>query len=348
LAGLLVVTSSIALTPIDDRYLSPIFVPIVILILYLAKRLFMSLDHEKLKVVASIIIFSGGTILLLPSSKIAVSETKNRVISGAGGLNTRFWRESETAAFLSEDPQLATRTIFTNSPDAAYFLANVKSRYLPAKSSDRKVAIDQLAELTGQWPAEESYLVWFNYIERTWMFTDDELLSIVEVNDVNKFDDGAIYAISRKSGQIYERVFDVPKPKIPTDIHWGNKISLLGYQLHRNPGEAEVMSIQVFWQAHEEMERSYIVFFHLVDPETGELVTQADVIPRGWSYPTNQWAMGEVIEDVAQVQLSDLSPGRYSLYVGWYDSETGMRLPVTTKNEEEIVENSVLLTMIDR
>ena len=342
LIGLLI--SSITLSYVDDKYLSPIFVPMIILILYLVKRILMSLTQQKLKLAASVIIFSGGSIFLLTSINNVVSVTKYHINYGAGGLNQKGWQESKTIAFLRANPQLADRTIFTNSPDAVYYLANFNSRYLP----DRRYYSDQLIELTGQWPSEESYLVWFNNINRTWMFTADDLLTIVEVSDEIRFNDGAIYVISRGSNQIYERTFDIPQPKMSTDFHWGDKISLLGYELLRSPSDAGVISIQVFWQALEEMERSYSVFFHVINPATGELVAQSDVIPRGWSYPTNQWAKGEIIDDIVQVPLSGLSPGRYSLYIGWYDSETGERLSVTAENEKEFEDNSAFLTVLEK
>lgn len=308
----------------------------------------MSTTQQQLKLMVSAIIFSGGSIFLLASIDNIISETKYRIIYGAGGLNQKDWQESKTIAFLRANPQLDDRTIFTNSPDAVYILANINSRYLPAKSSNSEEAERQLDSLNGQWPPEESYLVWFNNRNRTWMFTGEELQTIVEVNEETILEDGAIYAISRVSNQFYERTFDKPHPKISTDINWGNKITLLGYKLLRKPGDAGELSIQVYWQGHEEMERSYSVFFHVINPATGELVAQSDVIPRGWSYPTNQWAKGEIIDDIVQVPIPELSPGQYNLYVGWYDSETGVRLPITANNESEIWDDRFFLTVIER
>jgi hypothetical protein len=94
------------------------------------------------------------------------------------------------------------------------------------------------------------------------------------------------------------------------------------------------------------MENSYISFFHLVDEESGSLVSQADVIPRGWSYPTSWWMTGEVVEDTVQIPTEDVPPGRYELYLGWYDEKTGMRLPIGSEQEVPLTDGSTLLTVI--
>lgn len=146
---------------------------------------------------------------------------------------------------------------------------------------------------------------------------------------------------------IYKRVFDIPSPKVSTSILWDQKIRLLGYDLPDVDPGAEMLPITVYWQANEDMENSFVAYFHLIDKETGDIVTQADVIPRGWSYPTSWWKKGEVVEDTIQIPIEGVPPGSYELRIGWYDEETGLRLTAESDHVQPNSDGSVLLDFID-
>jgi len=87
------------------------------------------------------------------------------------------------------------------------------------------------------------------------------------------------------------------------------------------------ISLSLNWWAAQPLERDYTVFIHLRDLATGEQVLEADGPPlNGW-YPTSWWQPPELVPDVHTFTLpEDLSPGRYTLFVGWYDPLTGQRL----------------------
>jgi hypothetical protein len=146
----------------------------------------------------------------------------------------------------------------------------------------------------------------------------------------------------------YERVYDLPSPEFATSINWGQELSLLGYDLPEISPEEDVLPITVYWLTLKEMEKSHIAFFHLIDPQTGSLVSQTDVIPRGWTYPTDWWKAGEVIEDTVQIPMQDVPPGHYELYVGWYDEETGARLTTNSDQVQLSINDSARLTFVER
>jgi hypothetical protein len=76
------------------------------------------------------------------------------------------------------------------------------------------------------------------------------------------------------------------------------------------------------------MDESFKFFLHLYDVESGALVAQVDVVPRGWAYPTTSWEAGEVVSDDLHLPLNEVPAGTYRLVVGVYDPDTGDRLPV--------------------
>jgi hypothetical protein len=89
------------------------------------------------------------------------------------------------------------------------------------------------------------------------------------------------------------------------------------------------------------MDVPYKFFVHLVDPrlaasvDTGELVAQADVMPRDWTYPTLWWETGEVVSDGIAVSLAGVPSGVYRLEIGVYDPDSGVRLPLTSGREPQ-------------
>ena len=75
----------------------------------------------------------------------------------------------------------------------------------------------------------------------------------------------------------------------------------------------------------------YKLFVHLVgDGGPGDIRVQADQQPR---IPTSAWQPGEYFSDAVSLDLpTDLAAGRYTLLAGWYDEDTGGRLPVSSSS----------------
>lgn len=128
-----------------------------------------------------------------------------------------------------------------------------------------------------------------------------------------------------------ERTFTAPSFPHPLEANFGGQIRLLGYEM----GEVQAgrpFSLVLYWQAQQEMEEDYTVFVHLLDPQSGAILTQVDEMPVHGTYPTSLWVAGEVVRDEHILVLPALAPGRYSLRVGLYLKETGQRLPVGNGN----------------
>jgi hypothetical protein len=126
--------------------------------------------------------------------------------------------------------------------------------------------------------------------------------------------------------QAIARVFDPPPVQAPLEVPFGDALRLLGYGVQQEAGE---LGVTLHWQAVRRMGVAYKFFVHLLHPETGELMAQADVMPRDWTYPTHWWEAGEVVSDEIRLGLSKVPPGAYDVAIGVYDPETGVRLHVT-------------------
>ena len=122
---------------------------------------------------------------------------------------------------------------------------------------------------------------------------------------------------------------------------WGDVIRLNGYGLHVSPAALE---LKVRWQALHSMPTSYKVFVHVVDPATNSVVAQDDSIPQHWTHPTNTWQPDEVVVDSISVPLSKVAPGKYQIFIGLYDPETGERLTASSADGQRHPNDSVFIT----
>ena len=110
--------------------------------------------------------------------------------------------------------------------------------------------------------------------------------------------------------------------RLRPDAVWGEAIVLRGLGWHR---VANTLHIELEWEALQDVERDYKFFIHLV--KDGSLVSQYDGVPANWTRPTTTWQAGETIQEQVPIDLEDAPGGDYALAIGWYDPETGERMP---------------------
>ncbi len=119
-------------------------------------------------------------------------------------------------------------------------------------------------------------------------------------------------------------------PQIPLTITVGNKAALVGVARATttvHPGES--FTITLIWRAQRSFALDYTVFVHMISDVDGHLWAQSDQWPQGGNAPTSSWVQGQVIFDSHTLTLPPQAPlGRYTLFAGLYDAESGGRLPL--------------------
>ena len=149
-------------------------------------------------------------------------------------------------------------------------------------------------------------------------------------------DDGMAADLASVRVQPIARAFSAPFFSKTPDVVFaspdGDVLRFLGYELVPAEGGAGLM-VTLGWQALLEMSEDYVVFVHLRDAATGELIAQVDEMPRPAgkpgldTYPTSLWMRDEVVTDVHTVVVpSDLSAGSYTVTIGLYLPENGAHL----------------------
>jgi hypothetical protein len=140
-----------------------------------------------------------------------------------------------------------------------------------------------------------------------------------------------------------ERVTTVPPIGYPLVINFDHQVELLGYDLEESSlGPGDTLHLILYWRALAEMDKSYTVFTHLLNSDS-RILGQKDGIPGDGTLPTTSWVAGEIITDRYEIAVHpDAQPGRYVLEIGFYDADTGQRLPVVNQ-ESHPLDDKVLL-----
>lgn len=140
-----------------------------------------------------------------------------------------------------------------------------------------------------------------------------------------------------------DRQWVAPPFQTPVGLRLGDVAELVGITVQPQES-AGALAATLVWRVQAEMDTSYRVFVHLLDP-TGHLVSQADSEPVNWTRPTTGWLPGEFLVDP---YLLPLSPGTdlsgYQLAVGMYDPMNGARLLVMPAGDHP-AEDRILLPL---
>ena len=122
----------------------------------------------------------------------------------------------------------------------------------------------------------------------------------------------------------------------------GEALTLLGVDLPTGTLAAgEPFDLVLHWQAADRPAADYTVFVHLIDAQ-GKIVAQGDQWPGG--LPATLRADGEVIRDEISIAIPAGTPdGEYTLIVGLYTAEDGVRRPVLDADGATGTNDSILL-----
>lgn len=197
---LVISSTTTAYDHIDDRLLSPIYVPLTLLLLSLVQGL---VDPYRKrfseKIVNSFLVIGVVIWLIYPINSIVLNVVN--LVSFGLGYSGKAWVDSETVQYLLQHQTLESEcTFYTNGPDVTYILAHLVAKPSPAKKHyNSQESVNDISRLRDSWPEEnDACLIWFDKIDRTYLFTIDELRGIANIDLIADLADGAVYSIMRK------------------------------------------------------------------------------------------------------------------------------------------------------
>ncbi|MGA9351536.1 MAG: hypothetical protein WBW48_22380 [Anaerolineae bacterium] len=211
-SGLIASAARIAFDPINHRLLAPIYVPLMLLVLFTLdniQQLFPSVHFPKQTLNVFLPIGLGLWLVypFLYSGNLVIDSIRN----GAGGYSTTVWMNSELISYLRQHPLRGS--VYSNTPHAIYILTGMSARPSPSKHSrdDSLLSpVDDFQQLkTSVASGNDTYIVWFDDESLLSFYNIQELRSVFDLEIVVKTSDGAVYLIKHEDS---DRCLRTPSP----------------------------------------------------------------------------------------------------------------------------------------
>jgi len=197
---LIISSTTTAYDKINNRLLSPVYIPITLLLLIFFVTIFFSFEkyfprkYIKMGLILCIVVW------LFYPVRNSILLTSNIFYYGQG-YSSNTWQESETIDYVMNNRGLVSEHIvYTNGPDVFYYYFGDVAKMTPQHSKYNSLeTLDQISDLVGYWPQEtEAYIIWFDNIKRNYLFSIDEIKGFTNLNLIKQFEDGEIYFVSRR------------------------------------------------------------------------------------------------------------------------------------------------------
>lgn len=130
-----------------------------------------------------------------------------------------------------------------------------------------------------------------------------------------------------------------PSDALAVNATFGNELFLNGLKIGRQDHQ---LHLTLHWLSLTQMDQNYKIFAHLLDPATGVIVKQIDVMPLNWLYPTSLWWPGQRVIDMMTLDLDGVPVGDYVISLGIYAESTGERLQVVDLEGRQSAEQTLL------
>jgi hypothetical protein len=166
---------------------------------------------------------------------------------------------------------------------------------------------------------------------------DDQTLPALQA----AFPGGALTRMPDSAERDYAALYAIPAGKTArvgaaeTPAEFGELMRLRDYRLGEVALAAgETLQLALTWELMAATPAQLSTYVHVIGPPRADgsiVYAQIDREPCDNAYPTWQWQAGELlIEKVGLALPGDLPAGTYDLTVGWYDTLSLARLPVTS------------------
>jgi hypothetical protein len=164
---------------------------------------------------------------------------------------------------------------------------------------------------------------------------EEEFLTLYQGEDPNPLDRATLgYVVVPWAGEVADTA-------VPIEALFGEQIQLLSCDCADMGVAGGEINLTLYWEALQPPDDNYIVFIHLLDG-AGQYMTGSDAPPFGGTYDMLAWLPGDIIPDHRTLSLPpDLPSGEYSLQVGFYHPESGVRLAAVDNQGVTIPSQSI-------
>jgi hypothetical protein len=172
--------SLVLLDEIDDRLLSPLYLPIVFILL--------GQEHRLLRMATPLL------LIIIPITS-TTKDVRAAVAHGAGGYASDAWTRSGVIGYLRSHP--LSGAVYTNEPAATYLFLGRSFQELPPGAPGDSSVYDRMKEDADVQP---TFLVWYQD-GYDYVADRDDVLELFDAEIVTSQDDGTVYRLRARSDE---------------------------------------------------------------------------------------------------------------------------------------------------
>jgi hypothetical protein len=189
-ALLVVSAATVSLDPIDDRFLAPLYVPLVWMAVGTSRRL-VALGAERIGWWPAVAALTVLAVVWAVAQGSRLPDLADEVNRSSLAYVPR-WGDAEEQLARDVSPRL-----YTNAPDAVYLGTGSRVAFSPRKARYRSdEAVDELSPLRERLVTDgAAVLIWFDQLERPAVYTPEELAEHVRVRRLTKTSNAVLYAV---------------------------------------------------------------------------------------------------------------------------------------------------------
>ena len=174
---------------LDDRYLSPLVIPINILLVNFIYEFAQLWNFRSKRFNFGIVIVCLFLLNLIPAKRMIYAILWQ--YEAGIGYTSNIWMDSETINYLKIHDLHCD--IYSNGPDAIYFYKGLEVEGVPNFQLGAP-DFDDIEQNLDEWTAKTNKcIVWFNTIERDYLYDINELVAYDSVKSIVLLGDGKIY-----------------------------------------------------------------------------------------------------------------------------------------------------------
>jgi hypothetical protein len=201
-SGIIIISSTTtAYDKIANRLLSPVFVPLLFIIFLILDNMLTRLSKYFHRRFLSIVFLVGVMFWMRYHVTRTIYNIEEYIEDSGGEYSGKVWKDNSVIRYLNNHKKLESEySFYSNAPEAVYILANIDTKWSPSKTmynspqllNTNPAIIDIYNE------KNKVCLVWFNDMDRNFLFTIDELQKSRPIVKVVQLKDGEIYTFAKQ------------------------------------------------------------------------------------------------------------------------------------------------------
>jgi hypothetical protein len=199
-AIIIISSTTTAYDRIGNRLLSPLLIPSMIMICYLIDRIIERAAHFINYIVLTVVLLVTMTMWIKYQATRTRYYIEDYMQHSGVEYSSSAWNNNSVIKYLDENKLLKSNYAFySNAPDAVYILANVDAKWSsPKRFYNSPVLLDKYSNDFFGYEKKDICLVWFYNVNRSFLFTPDEIKKTTRMISIAQLKDGEIYIIPQK------------------------------------------------------------------------------------------------------------------------------------------------------